>query len=579
MRYLKKWWKSLFTKNFIVALFLITLPVFIGVIFYSRNMESIYLDEICQVNLEKLQNDKELVETLLKQGDYLAYSLLSREETKIYCEWDQTSEFYADAVLSLHDEITFILDTHAYIASIQIYSVAKEYMLGRGELWDAGSMRDQTWRPAVESLQHKRKIQFRKKNDIYPCYLSMTYPILGKNTKVIGAVVMDISIEKMAKLIAGGDTDTEYFWLGEGGELYFCQDYKWMETHDRIPESLQSIREVEADAAQMQWINGEARITTCVDSEYFPWKYYAVNTAESYLEKVNHFNRVILNVVAATVFIYALISLLLAFYSYRPVKSISQCIPLRGNSAGEEREDDDISRIKGWIRDTWQENRQLQIDIDERVRMLEEMQLYALQNQINPHFLYNTMDTINWTAVKYLGSENEVSDMLKKLAQLLRVGLGKDILTTVEEELEHVRIYLQLVEKRYKSRLQVEWDINEDILPDGIVKLSMQPIIENALTHGLRDNRYYGTIYITGQLEKERIILKIQNNGSGMEPEKMEEWNRQLEQEELYASHHIGLMNVNQRFKLVFGKESGLKLSQEADLFTVTVIFPAMKIF
>ena len=107
----------------------------------------------------------------------------------------------------------------------------------------------------------------------------------------------------------------------------------------------------------------------------------------------------------------------------------------------------------------------------------------------------------------------------------------------------------------------------------------MQPIIENALTHGLRDNRYYGTIYITGQLEKERIILKIQNNGSGMEPEKMEEWNRQLEQEELYASHHIGLMNVNQRFKLVFGKESGLKLSQEADLFTVTVIFPAMKIF
>ena len=211
--------------------------------------------------------------------------------------------------------------------------------------------------------------------------------------------------------------------------------------------------------------------------------------------------------------------------------------------------------------------------------MLEEMQLYALQNQINPHFLYNTMDTINWTAVKYLGSGNEVSDMLKKLAQLLRVGLGKDILTTVEEELEHVRIYLQLVEKRYKSRLQVEWDINEDILPDGIVKLSMQPIIENALTHGLRDNRYYGTIYITGQLEKERIILKIQNNGSGMEPEKMEEWNRQLEQEELYASHHIGLMNVNQRFKLVFGKESGLKLSQEADLFTVTVIFPAMKIF
>lgn len=155
-----------------------------------------------------------------------------------------------------------------------------------------------------------------------------------------------------------------------------------------------------------------------------------------------------------------------------------------------------------------------------------------LQDQISPHFIYNTLDTINWTASERLGTDNNVSEMITTLAALLRLSLSNDnFLVSVAEEIDHAKLYLFLFEQRYKNRLHIHWDVNEGAMHCKILKLSLQPLIENSLNHGLRAHRYYGKIQICVLLDSDTLLVSVEDDGIGMEDTSFANINQQLQQE------------------------------------------------
>jgi len=199
-------------------------------------------------------------------------------------------------------------------------------------------------------------------------------------------------------------------------------------------------------------------------------------------------------------------------------------------------------------------------------------ELTALQAQINPHFLYNTLDLIHWLALKYRAEE--ISSVVNALAKFFKLSLndGRDILT-IAEELEHVRIYLEIQNRRFSNQIQSSFDIDSSILGMTTVKLVLQPIVENAILHGIREKQSKeGEIKISGRLVENCIVLIVEDNGRGMPPEIVEGL---LHHQKETAGY--GIFNVNEKIKLYFGADYGLEYWSEFGIGTrVTIRFPAV---
>jgi len=219
--------------------------------------------------------------------------------------------------------------------------------------------------------------------------------------------------------------------------------------------------------------------------------------------------------------------------------------------------------------------------LDSKIKEQENLQkaeLKALQAQINPHFLYNTLDTIVWMAEAK--RTDQVIDIVRALSSFFRISLskGKDWIT-IEQEIEHVRSYLIIQKMRYRDILDYKIEVDEDILKGTILKLTLQPLVENALYHGIKNKREGGTITVRARRAEENLVLlDVQDDGVGFTPYKLGKIREEMDQEVeeiTFKESGFGLENVNKRIKLYYGKQYGLTVeSRFLEGTRVTVAIP-----
>lgn len=192
----------------------------------------------------------------------------------------------------------------------------------------------------------------------------------------------------------------------------------------------------------------------------------------------------------------------------------------------------------------------------EQIR-LRKAEFELLQSQINPHFLYNTLDTIVWLAES--GEQKEVVSMVGSLSDFFRASLnqGKDIVS-IKEELLHVRSYLEIQQVRYQDILQYEIHVPEELEKYMIPKITIQPLVENALYHGIKNKRGKGKIVITGLKEKNSLFLIVEDNGIGIRKEQLLQVRNKINGKALEGKDSFGLYNVNERIRLNFGEGYGI---------------------
>ncbi len=211
---------------------------------------------------------------------------------------------------------------------------------------------------------------------------------------------------------------------------------------------------------------------------------------------------------------------------------------------------------------------------------LRAMELKLLQAQINPHFLYNTLDAIIWLAES--NQTEEVVKMVTALSDFFRTTLskGRDYITIREEE-AHIRSYLQIQQFRYRDILDYEIQISPEVYDYQILKLTLQPLVENALYHGIKRKRGMGHIKVTGKKEGDKIVFRVWDNGMGLNEEMLEYAEAIIKGEKRVkgtSSSGFGLFNVDQRIRLNYGTEYGLHLESEYGEWTeVKVEIPAVQ--
>ncbi len=206
-----------------------------------------------------------------------------------------------------------------------------------------------------------------------------------------------------------------------------------------------------------------------------------------------------------------------------------------------------------------------------------EAELRALQSQIKPHFLYNTLDTIHWMAKKY--NAKDVIEVINALTNLFRIGLsrGKEIIR-VEEEIEHVRSYLIIQKVRYEEMLNYTISLEKEVERLFVQKLILQPIVENAIYHGIKEKREPGSIHIKAGIVDGMLVFTVVDNGVGMSPDRLDYLKDLLENRKNNDDYSrgtndgYGLFNINERIKLSYGSSFGVSISSEAEIGTVVEI-------
>lgn len=225
-----------------------------------------------------------------------------------------------------------------------------------------------------------------------------------------------------------------------------------------------------------------------------------------------------------------------------------------------------LRRIRGLMQET--------VDRQEQLRRME---IGALQEQINPHFLYNTLDSI--VRVMETGRTPEAIEMVQALAKLFRLSINNgDYFLTVEQEMDYARNYLTIQQVRYKKRFKYELYMDESIKDLPCPKIILQPLIENSLKHGMSDMPGC-TLIVRARQEGYNIVLSVEDDGLGIPPEKLKKLQEMLRDDSNImvkkSRYGIGLRNTNRRIKLLYGSDYGLAIESEVEERTcVTITFP-----
>ncbi|WP_373218577.1 sensor histidine kinase [Ruminococcus sp. 5_1_39BFAA] len=213
-------------------------------------------------------------------------------------------------------------------------------------------------------------------------------------------------------------------------------------------------------------------------------------------------------------------------------------------------------------------------DIKTEQMKLKDTELKLLQEQINPHFLYNTLDTIVWLAED--GQDKEVIAMTTSLSEFFRTVLsgGRDYITIREEE-THIQSYLNIQHFRYEDILDYEISIDESLYGYSILKLTLQPLVENALYHGIKNKRGKGIININGFEDGDDIVFEVCDNGIGMTEEELISLRQKIKQKSSNENSGFGLINVEERIRMNYGYRYGLEFeSRKGEGTKVTVRIP-----
>ena len=209
---------------------------------------------------------------------------------------------------------------------------------------------------------------------------------------------------------------------------------------------------------------------------------------------------------------------------------------------------------------------------------LKKAELRALQAQINPHFLYNTLDTIIWMAESK--KTDQVVEIVSALSSFFRISLSKGMdWITIGEEVERIRSYLTIQKMRYQDILDFNIEVDKDVTENTILKLILQPLVENALYHGIKNKRQGGMISVRAKRKGEdEILLEVEDDGIGFTPEKLAQLRADLNDDsgDIKLESGFGIGNVNNRIRLYYGKSYGVSIRSEYNSGTcVTLIIPA----
>lgn len=217
-------------------------------------------------------------------------------------------------------------------------------------------------------------------------------------------------------------------------------------------------------------------------------------------------------------------------------------------------------------------NNDMKRQLAERNYQAQVFELRSLQSQINPHFLFNTLETINWKAMELSGGYNTVNLMVENLSRIMQYCLSDPgSMVTLKEEIEYTKCYLAIQQIRHQNKYRMFWEYDGDVTGAEVPKLFIQPLLENCFKHGIQEKEGTGQIKVKIRRKGELLSVCVLDNGAGIPPQRLSELRSRME-EGSAPDEHIGLLNTNKRLRLIYGDSYHIHLYSKYGLCTIITI-------
>ncbi|MDQ6417839.1 sensor histidine kinase [Paenibacillus sp. LHD-117] len=409
--------------------------------------------------------------------------------------------------------------------------------------------------------------------------------------EVIGFMIIDLSdqfVKQFSDAYHIGETGRFFVTDRNGQSIYQSEESSQLLPDDLIATKFTGTKDSFVTSHEVKPI-----FVTYTTSESTGWKIVGVAPLQEIVGEANEIRQLIIVSVCLSILFVIVLYFFISSRLTKPLKILKNRmrkaalghLDAKVNPSGND-EIADLGMSFNTMIEQIKELMELSIHEQKEIRKSE---LRTLQAQINPHFLYNTLDTIIWMAEA--GKNHQVIDLVKALSRFFRISLskGKDWIS-VTEEIEHIHNYLVIQQVRYRDILDFEIDIQPEVSRHPILKMTLQPIVENALYHGIKNKRGKGLIKIIGTLDDsgQTLAISVHDNGRGMNSEEVdllmgrigeasEEAAPSRTMETISTEGGFGLRNVNQRIRLFYGSQFGLVIqSQEGIGTSVTVRIPIL---
>lgn len=505
------------------------------------------------------------IDSYIDHMENISFIVAGNSDVRDYLFLQELSQ---ERELELRDRIAgvfkTITDTRSDIANIGLLPRNRECLINRGsaKLNPFIEVSELSWyQEAVAAGGNTVVSSSHVQNAIYGSYdwvVTLSCNIAGGERQETGGVFfVDLNysaISDLCERLSLGNRGYIYILDRNGGIVYHPQQqliYSGMK-QELISEVM--------EAKESSFLTEDGRLYTISRSEQTGWIVVGVSLVSELMRRADEARKIYL-LIALALFMAALaLAYLLSDEITKPVKSLEKSMKEveKGNFAPavmEVREENEIGHLRRNFNMMTEEIRKLMEQRDQEQQTKRKSELKALQAQINPHFLYNTLDSIIWMAE--WGENQEVVLMTSSLAKLLRRSISNEQeAVTVAEEVEYTETYLTIQKMRYKDKLEYEILVDPEILQKSVIKLILQPLVENAIYHGIKYKEGKGLIRIRGFRQNERMILQVQDDGKGMEPETLAHIFEKHTKDT--RSNGVGLNNVNERIQLYYGDDYGI---------------------
>lgn len=566
-----------------LSLMTVVISVTIGLLLYNRYEMLIRQNDIrdTQNQLERLVNTVEqYLKDMRKISDSANYNIIQTFDVSSP-EFNQQLSFLYD---SNKDKIQSIAlyDTEGELMAAEPVILQKKEVNAGQQTWFTQAMAEienmHFSTPHIQNL-----FQDDAKRYHFVISLSRAVDVIDGDRPGNGVLLVDMKysyLEEMMNRMNDSNRGRYYYVCDGSGNLIYHPYYNkinkglFRENTDIVCTSEDGVYK------KMRSEDGNKQTVIISTIAYTGWKLVGVVRQDARTDSLEQFRIYMVVIVIMLIMMLLLVNRIVSKKISSPILKLDASV--RAYEAGEKPDiyiggSYEIRHLGNSIQSSYEEIERLMKKIMEEQNERRKSELAALQSQINPHFLYNTLESITWMIES--GKNQDAVFMISELAKLFRISLsrGKTIIS-IKDELQHCRNYMNIQKYRYKERFETEYDISEEIYSFCTVKLILQPILENAIYYGVgdMDKDEDPRIVVRGWKQEQDIYIAVSDNGIGMRHEDVENI-LTGNQKAIKHGSGVGLINVHTRIRLMFGKKYGLIVESEPDEgTTVTIHLPAV---
>lgn len=573
---------SLFVRNFIIILLVVMIPLgLLSVFFHYQNIDSMY-NEISRTNQDYAYTIRNITDTIIKEAQSLTINTALQDRVLNYVSNPTPEDSVTSRRLIEHcNSYTTVIE---HLHSIYIYGNDSDTILTDYGVFSFENFSDIGWYDEYKKIDKESTLIFaRAKNDYYPYFITIIHPVYATDVDKMGAVVVNINIQKITEIFQALDMNTlssQSFYITDENERIICsEEQKYIFKNVRENEFFSEMFDAREKNRNMFESENKTYMFSEIKSQFFNWHYHCIVPMTSFSSLTNSVTMYLSILITLSLLVGIFGAFYLSVRTFRPIENILDLIDSPTNDkktkALPSSYQNESAYILNHISKTLTTNKQLKEELDMRLMLLKHSQIVVLQSQINPHFLFNTLDTINWMAIDKFEGENDISDALSVLGKLFKLNIDtSDYITDLKSELNYTKQYTKILKLRHKDVFTINWNIQDGIDECKIPRLVLQPLIENALYHGIKPARRKGHIDLSIAKYDKVIVISISDNGLGIEATKLAELSSELEEDYMFGGSHVGLKNINQRIKLIYGNEYGVKIKSDENGTIVTIIIP-----